>query len=207
MKNLNNKKRYAVFICIIVSFFFSINKLFSQDLDTLEWEEIVDLADTVYNNGLDTIYELEDSVYETSGFRTGVSLDCLETGTAMSINLNKTIKTINKGLYGVNVSGMFTKNTLYGDIYSADQWQWLSNMRPKVLRFPSGSNGKFMHLLPYKDGPDLGTAFDPIKGYGYDIVEITRSLMLLIMTLKHRIMRLIFLLLPMQQCLHGLAVI
>ncbi|MFN0274815.1 MAG: T9SS type A sorting domain-containing protein [Chitinophagales bacterium] len=176
MKNLNSKKQYTLFICIIISFFFSINSLYAQDLDTLEWEEIVDLADTVYNNGLDTIYELEDSVYEESTFRTGASLDCSLFGTAMSINLNKTIEPINKGLYGVNVTGMFTQNTLYGDIYSTDQWQWLSNMRPKVLRFPGGSSSKFMHLLPYKDGPDAGTDFDPIKGYGYDIVEITRYL-------------------------------
>jgi len=59
---------------------------------------------------------------------------------------------------------MFTKSTLYDDIYSDDQWQWLSDMCPKVLRFPGGSSSKFMHLLT------------GVKGYGYDIVEITRYL-------------------------------
>jgi len=140
------------------------NKSFSQDIDTLEWEEIVDLADTVYISGLDTVYVIKDSVSETAGFRTGASLDCTSAGSAMSINLNKSVKTINKGQFGVNVTGMFTKSTLYGDIYSEDQWQWLSDMRPKVLRFPGGSSSKFMHLLTGD------------KGYGYDIVEITRYL-------------------------------
>lgn len=148
----------------IISFLFCNSKAFSQDIDTLEWEEIVDLADTVLNSGLDTIYVIEDSVSETAGFRTGTTIDCTTAGSAMSINLNKTVKTINKGQFGINVTGMFTKSTLYGDIYSEDQWQWLSDMRPKVLRFPGGSSSKFMHLLTGD------------KGYGYDIVEITRYL-------------------------------
>jgi len=152
------------------------NQLKAQDIDTLTWEEIVEIADTVLNSGLDTIYIVEDTVNEMAGYKTGTSIECTATGSAITVNLNKTIKTINKGQFGVNVTGMFTKSTLYGDIYSADQWQWLSNMRPKVLRFPGGSSSKFMHLLPYKDGPDVGTDFDPIKGYGYDIVEITRYL-------------------------------
>lgn len=139
-------------------------KSYSQDIDTLEWEEVVDLADTVYNSGLDTVYVIEDSVSETAGFRTGTSIDCELAGPAMSINLNKTVKTINKGQFGINVTGMFTKSTLYGDTYSEDQWQWISDMRPKVLRFPGGSSSKFMHLLTGD------------KGYGYDIVEITRYL-------------------------------
>jgi len=164
MKKLIIKHRLLVLAICIISFLFCSNKIYCQDIDTLEWEEIVDLADTVYNNGLDTIYVIEDSVSETTGFRTGATTDCTIAGSAMSINLNKTVKTINKGQFGVNVTGMFTKSTLYGDIYSEDQWQWLSDMRPKVLRFPGGSSSKFMHLLTAD------------KGYGYDIVEITRYL-------------------------------
>lgn len=164
MKNLIIKQRMLVLSIYIISFVFCNNKIYCQDIDTLEWEEIVDLADTVYNSGMDTIYVIEDSTSETTGFRTGASLDCATPASTMSINLNKTVKTINKGQFGVNVTGMFTKSTLYGDIYSEDQWQWLSDMRPKVLRFPGGSSSKFMHLLTGD------------KGYGYDIVEITRYL-------------------------------
>ena len=162
-KICTNCRKYIPTILLSCLLVLSI-KSFSQDIDTLEWEEIVDLSDTVYNSGLDTVYVIEDSVSETAGFRTGISIDCELAGTAMSINLNKTVKTINKGQFGINVTGMFTKSTLYGDDYSEDQWQWLSDMRPKVLRFPGGSSSKFMHLLTGD------------KGYGYDIVEITRYL-------------------------------
>lgn len=155
---------------------FHSNQVKAQDIDTLTWEEIVEFADTVLNSGLDTLYIVDDTLNEMAGYKTGTSIECTAAGSAITVNLNKTIKTINKGQFGVNVTGMFTKSTLYGDIYSADQRQWLSDMMPKVLRFPGGSSSKFMHLLPYKDGPDAGTDFDPIKGYGYDIVEITRYL-------------------------------
>ncbi len=164
MKNLIKNKKTLYIFAAFFTFIFSSISANAQDIDTLEWEEIVDLSDTVYNSGMDTIYVIEDSTSEASGFRTGATLDCLLSGTTMSVNLNKTTKTINKGQYGMNITGMFTKSTLYGDIYSADQWQWLSNMRPKVLRFPGGSSSKFMHLLSAD------------KGYGYDIVEITRYL-------------------------------
>ena len=164
MKKLIIKQRLLVLSTCIISFLFFNSKIYCQDIDTLEWEEIVDLADTIFNSGLDTIYVIEDSISETTGFRTGASLDCTTPASTMSINLNKTVKTINKGQFGINVTGMFTKSTLYGDTYSEDQWQWLSDMRPKVLRFPGGSSSKFMHLLTGD------------KGYGYDIVEITRYL-------------------------------
>ncbi|MBK9554485.1 MAG: hypothetical protein IPO47_01405 [Bacteroidetes bacterium] len=164
MKKLIIKQRLLVLSTCIISFLFFNSKIYCQDIDTLEWEEIVDLADTIFNSGLDTIYVIEDSISETTGFRTGASLDCTTPASTMSINLNKTVKTINKGQFGINVTGMFTKSTLYGDTYSEDQWQWISDMRPKVLRFPGGSSSKFMHLLTGD------------KGYGYDIVEITRYL-------------------------------
>ncbi|KRP10246.1 MAG: hypothetical protein ABR95_06790 [Sphingobacteriales bacterium BACL12 MAG-120813-bin55] len=138
----------------------------------MDWDEIVELADTIYNSGLDTVYLLEDSVAETTGFRTGISFEC-SGGSAMNINLNKTVKNINKGQFGVNATGLFTTTTLYEDTTSEDQWQWISNLQPKVMRFPGGASSKFMHLLPYKDADGDGV-LDSIKGYGYDLVEITR---------------------------------
>jgi len=92
MKKLVNKHRLLFTAAFIISFFFLNVKTFAQDLDTLVWEEIVDMADTVYNSGLDTIYVIEDSLSETAGFRTGTTTDCLTTSPAMSINLNKTKK-------------------------------------------------------------------------------------------------------------------
>ncbi|MBK9506969.1 MAG: T9SS type A sorting domain-containing protein [Chitinophagales bacterium] len=76
----------------------------------------------------------------------------------------------NKGLYGINVSGMFDNATCPNDGSAADQWQWLSDLRPEVLRFPHGANGKFMHLLHTVGG----AATDTAVGYGYDLAELIR---------------------------------
>jgi hypothetical protein len=46
-------------------------------------------------------------------------------------------------------------------------WQWLIDLAPDVLRFPSGSYSKFMHLLHNTDGTNA-------TGYGYNIYEIAR---------------------------------
>ena len=163
-------KLYQSVLIVLSTILFPFN-LFAQDIDTLDWDEIVELADTIYNSGLDTVYLLEDSVAETTGFRTVISFKC-SGGSAMNINLNKTVKNINKGQFGVNATGLFTTTTLYEDTTSEDQWQWISNLQPKVMRFPGGASSKFMHLLPYKDANGDGI-LDSIKGYGYDIVEIT----------------------------------
>lgn len=76
----------------------------------------------------------------------------------------------NKGLYGINVSGMFDNATCPNDGSAADQWQWLSDLKPEVLRFPHGANGKFMHLLHTVGG----AATDTAVGYGYDLAELIR---------------------------------
>jgi len=159
LNNLTFKFTTILFLFLITSI-----ATRAQDIDTLNWEEIVELSDTLYMGGLDTIYVLEDSVSETEGFKTGTTGECLTIGTTISVNLNKTVKPINQEQFGVNITGMFTKATLYGDLHSADQRQWLSDLRPQTIRFPGGSSSKFMH--PYTGS----------KGYGYDIVEITRYL-------------------------------
>lgn len=76
----------------------------------------------------------------------------------------------NKGLYGINVSGMFDDATCPNDGSATDQWQWLSDLRPEVIRFPHGANGKFMHLLHTVGGAPTDTAV----GYGYDLAELIR---------------------------------
>jgi hypothetical protein len=54
-----------------------------------------------------------------------------------------------------------------------DAQNWLADLRPQVLRFPGGSNSRWMHLLPYDtDGDHIDDVFP--KGYGYDIEELIR---------------------------------
>ena len=131
MQNMRPIKLYQSVLIVLSTILFPFN-LFAQDIDTLDWDEIVELADTIYNSGLDTVYLLEDSVAETTGFRTVISFKC-SGGSAMNINLNKTVKNINKGQFGVNATGLFTTTTLYEDTTSEDQWQWISNLQPKVM--------------------------------------------------------------------------
>ena len=165
----------TLIICLVIvtATITSATNLFAQDIDTLDWDEIVELADTAFRESLDTIYLLEDEYTSGESYRTGFETTCLSGGISMSINLNKTLKDINKGHYGINITGMFSPATLYEGPYSAEQWQWLSDLQPKTLRFPGGSSSKFMHLRPYKDANGDGI-LDSIKGYGYDILELIK---------------------------------
>lgn len=61
---------------------FSVN---AQDIDTLDWEEIVELTDTIFNENLDTIYLINDSIAEGESFRTGSSTACITSSAAFSI--------------------------------------------------------------------------------------------------------------------------
>lgn len=88
--------------------------------------------------------------------------------------MGSTIKTINQGLFGVHIAGIFDSQILSEDgPYSTEPWQWLSDLKPKSIRFPSGANGRFVHLRPYQD-TNNDEVLDPIKGYGYDVYEIIR---------------------------------
>lgn len=82
-------------------------------------------------------------------------------------------KNITKGVFGLNLADMFNTYNLPDDISSADQWLWLAELQPQVIRIPSGSPVMFSHLLPYKDA-DNNEVLDPILGLGYDIYEIAR---------------------------------
>ncbi len=136
MKNINklNFKFTTILFMVLIKPLLTS----AQEIDTLNWEEIVDLSDTVYMGGLDTIYVIDDSVSETEGFKTGTTGECLTIGTTISVSLNKTVKPINQEQFGVNITGMFTKATLYDDIHSLDQRNWLSDLRPQTIRFPGG---------------------------------------------------------------------
>ena len=151
--------------------------------------EIYDITDTAYSysDGADSIYVIIDSTTTDTTFIEGrfgsgniPNLHNTNNYTSAKIGLGVDPITctplfgdaqpeiINKGLYGINVSGMFDNATCPNDGSAADQWQWLSDLRPEVLRFPHGANGKFMHLLH-----DVTTG-DTAAGYGYDLGELIR---------------------------------
>lgn len=88
------------------------------------------------------------------------------TGELITIKPGDDPETINKLLYGINVSGMFESTTLpEGEIWTEQQWQWLSDLKPDILRFPTGDRSEFCRLLYNADGTES-------VGYGLDIEEI-----------------------------------
>jgi hypothetical protein len=60
-------------------------------------------------------------------------------------------KNITKNIFGLNLADMFNVYNLPDQISSEEQWNWLLQMQPQVLRIPSGSPSMFSHLLPYKN--------------------------------------------------------
>ena len=151
-------------------------QLQAQDSEDLTFEDIVESADSVYLSGSDTIYVIDDTSSDTLGVgrfgkkqitnpliydsNTTNNNIISTTGGDITINLSNNLESINKGLFGINVTGFFDQNTSPNDGSAEDQWDWLAEMKPQVLRFPSGAGSHFMHLLSGE------------KGYGYDILEI-----------------------------------
>lgn len=83
--------------------------------------------------------------------------------------MSKNPKNINQGLFGINLEGLFKPSSLPNDAAGSSEYgyDWLSELNPTVLRFPSGESAKLMHLLHNTDGTDA-------VGYGYDMYEIAR---------------------------------
>jgi len=150
----------------------------STDVDSAD----MDLDDTlsILNDGLDTIFLTgTDTTIEVAKLNSGGNLTKNDFGSQTLLidpppfderigitPTDLTPKVVNPKLYGINVSGMFEPSTLpYNEDYTDEQWNWISDLRPEVLRFPSGEYGEFAMLLKNRDGT-------PSKGYGYDIVEI-----------------------------------
>lgn len=146
------------------------NTLFSTDTippDTTVYEEEIVDDTLVFADGLDTIIEFNDSTY-TEDSLSEFMRDIFTAGPHdILIKFGGISKTINRGHFGIHVGGMFDNSTLPNDGTSGYAWQWLIDLAPDVLRFPSGSYSKFMHLLHSTDGTDA-------VGYGYDIYEIAR---------------------------------
>ena len=149
----NSKQQIAIASFIINLFLFPTMVYTQTDLE-ITWDDIVSMSDSISTDGADTIYYLDENT-ETINRSSGFGL----TGN-ISINLSGNVYTINQGMFGVNVTGMFDNDAMPNDGSADDQWDWMSQMRLKTLRMPAGANSEFMH-------PYTGT-----KGWGYNITEI-----------------------------------
>lgn len=87
------------------------------------------------------------------------------------ITVSSIPKPINHDLYGINIEGLFKQHTLPYDGHDGGSseyaYDWLAELAPRVIRFPSGESSKFMHLMHNTNGTNS-------VGYGYDIKEIAR---------------------------------
>ena len=189
MKNSNYDKKYFwkflyfTVALILFSYLFGNNNtkigllsnlvnevLFPTDTfppDTTVYEDEFIEDTIVFADGLDTIIEFNDSTF-TEDSLGELMRDIFTAGPHdILIKFGGVSKSINRGHFGIHVGGMFDNSTLPNDGTSDYAWQWLIDLAPDVLRFPSGSYSKFMHLLHNADGTDA-------VGYGYDIYEIAR---------------------------------
>ncbi len=142
-------------------------QMYEDEIDTtgIVVETEVDGMDTVWylDDGTDPAYMRSTNTqrnFQNTGYSSSARFGIGYTGT-MNINIGHTLKTVEKGLMGYHLGGIYDNATIPNDSSSEDQWQWLIDLKPESVRVFSGSYSKFMHLL---DGP----------GYGYDLDEIIR---------------------------------
>jgi len=160
-----NSKTSNIIISNFVNDMFNPTDTIPPDTAVYEDEFIEDTI--IFADGLDTIIEFNDSTFPEDSLSEFMR-DIFTAGPHdILIKFGGVSKTINRGHFGVHVGGMFDNSTLPNDGTSDYAWQWLIDLAPDVLRFPSGSYSKFMHLLHNTDGTDA-------IGYGYDIYEIAR---------------------------------
>lgn len=144
---------------------------------TIQYQE-GDTVDT-YTTGGDSVYVLYEDTLADTAMAMGWYIPT-ETE-HMIIELTEHHLPIEQGLLGVNVSDMFEPGHANADELAAkygtepDPWDYLSEMQPKVLRFPSGAGGKFYQplgsLRTNPDDPDVGMLNG---GYGINIDEVIR---------------------------------
>jgi len=122
-------------------------------------ETLTDGMDTVWCWGYD-----EDETEDIENYRVaskGLGYDSydytqyakVKPDSTIYINFGSTQKTINKGLYGFHIAGIYGRKQIPNDTSALDQWNWMSDLAPNSLRFPGGADSKFMHLL---EGPGYG---------------------------------------------------
>ncbi|MBK8489286.1 MAG: hypothetical protein IPL48_16070 [Bacteroidetes bacterium] len=164
-------------IFLFILFTSIINISNAQTDDDSEWEEIILNSDSSYTDGKDIIFIIDDSIgteeamrlnnnIESGNYNKGTNIINYQLivpppNNNILIQPRAMLKNVAMGQHGLHIGGAFDNNTIPNDSSAMDQWNWLSELAPKVLRFPSGANNKFMHLL---DGP----------GYGYNPLEMIK---------------------------------
>jgi len=136
-------------------------------IETDFFEDTIVLAE-----GLDTIYviNIDSATMDTSD----IDLREIDYAKDIIINPGGILKNNEPGLFGYHIEGMFLNSHMPDDATNLNYpttWQWLSDLKPQVLRFPGGASSRWMHLLPY-DSDNEDDIFS--TGYGYEIDEIIR---------------------------------
>jgi len=138
--------------------------------DSTETTEEYQFGDTIsiLTDGMDTTYIL----YQDSTTENMFIYDL----TTIYLRPSSTPKAVNQNLYGINVSSMFEHTPLENNgMYeiTPDPWELLSDLKPKVLRFPDGAGGKFSRMLGSENKNPADDAYGLWNGgYGFNLTEI-----------------------------------
>jgi len=132
-----------------------IEETFADGIDTIwYWDDGISDSATIINlrtaSGNNNTYSNNNNQYAK-----------IKGDSTIYINFGSVQKTVNQGLNGFHVAGIFGRKQIPNDSSALDQWNWMSNFAPNSLRFPGGADSKFMHLLQG-------------SGYGYVLEEIIR---------------------------------
>ena len=130
--------------------------------------------DYVFGDTVSTLIDGLDSTFTISSDSTE-NMFIFNTST-IYVKPSGTPKVINQTQYGVNVSSLFEHTTFEDNAMydvTPDPWELLSEMKPKVIRFPDGSGGKFSRMLgsENKDINDVDYGLWN-SGYGFNLTEI-----------------------------------
>lgn len=169
----SSRKSMARAISLLLIFISSTSILVAQYFPEEEMFDTTGLIQETLTDGLDTVWywgyddPTEELNLKTAGAPNLYSSSSssqyakVHADSTIYINIGSNQKTVNQGLYGFHIAGIYGRKQIPNDGTATDQWEWMSDLAPSSLRFPGGSDSKFMHLL---DGP----------GYGYVLEEIIR---------------------------------
>jgi hypothetical protein len=161
-----------------LEFSFNTNFNFATPDTSLQLEEGDTIAE--YTAGGDSVYVLYEDSTSDSSF--SMAWEIPFPTEHMIIELTNHHLPVEEGLFGVNVTDMFQAGFANEDelpgIYGTNPspWDYLSEMQPKILRFPSGAGGKFYQPLgSIRTNPDEPATVGFINGgYGINIDEVIR---------------------------------
>ena len=129
---------------------------------------------TIFTEGLDTILLFSEDT--TIAENDSIDLRSIDITKDIAITPGGISKDVEKGLFGYHIEGMFANNHMpddVGNVNYPDAWDWLADLKPRVIRFPGGATSRWMHLLPYDTNNDGIDDVFP-TGYGYDLNELIR---------------------------------